>query len=112
MRWIIRLFVNAVAVFVAAQLLGSIEVNGFGAAVIAALILGIINTVLRPILVFFTFPITVVTFGLFLLVINAITFYVTGLLVPGFDVDGFIGAFLGALIVSIVSWVLNGLFRD
>lgn len=112
MRWLIRLLVNAVAVFVAAQLLNSIEVDGFGSAMIAALILAIINTFIRPILVFFTFPITIVTLGLFLLVINAVTFYVTGMLVPGFEVTGFWGAFWGALIVSVVSWALNGMFRD
>lgn len=112
MRWIVSLFLNAVAVFVAAQLLDSIEVNSFGAAVVAALVLAIINTFIRPILVFLTLPITIVTLGLFLLIVNAITFYVTGMLVPGFEVSGFAGAFWGALIVSIVSWILNSIFRD
>lgn len=112
MRWVIRLLVNAASVFVAAQLLDSIDVDGFGAALTAALILSVINTFFRPILVFFTFPITVLTFGLFLLVINAVTFYMTGVLVPGFTVTGFWGAFWGALIVSVVSWVLNGFVRD
>lgn len=112
MRWLIRLLINAIAVFVAAHLLKSIEVDGFGSAMVAAIILAIINTFIRPILVFFTFPITIVTLGLFLLVINAVTFYVTGMLVPGFEVAGFWGAFWGAIVVSVISWVLNGVFRD
>lgn len=112
MRWLVSLLVNGVAVFVAAQLLNSIEVDGFGSALIAALILAVINTFIRPILVFFTLPLTIVSLGLFLLVINAVTFFVTGMLVPGFEVTGFWGAFWGAMIVSVVSWILNSIFRS
>lgn len=112
MRWLVRLLGNAVAVFFAAELLNSVEVESFGSAVFAALILSLINTFFRPVLVFLTFPITVVTFGLFLFVINTVTFYVTGLVVPGFTVAGFWGAFWGALIVSVVSWLLTRLTRE
>lgn len=112
LRWLVRLLGNAVAVFFAAELLNSVEVESFGSAVFAALILSLINTFFRPVLVFLTFPITVVTFGLFLFVINTVTFYVTGLVVPGFTVAGFWGAFWGALIVSVVSWLLTRLTRE
>ena len=112
MRWLVGLLINGVAVLAAAFLLDSIEVDGFGSALIAAVILAVINTFIRPVLVFLTLPITVLSLGLFLLVINAVTFYVTGMLVPGLEVTSFWGAFWGALIVSVVSWALNGIIRD
>jgi putative membrane protein len=84
-----------------------IWVDGFWAALVAAFLLGIINTILRPILVLFTFPITVLTLGLFLLVINGLMLWLVSVLVSGFHVSGFWGAVLGSILISIVSWVLS-----
>jgi putative membrane protein len=109
--WIIRLLLNGLALFLAAQLVPGIEVKGFGTALLAALILGIVNTFIRPVLVFFTLPISFLTLGLFIFVINALLFWLVGSLVPGLEVDGFLSAFLGAIIVSLISWVLNGIWK-
>jgi putative membrane protein len=111
MGWIVRLLLNGLAVFLAAQLVPGIEVTGFGTALLAALILGIVNTFIRPVLVFFTLPISFLTLGLFILVINALLFWLVGGLVSGFEVSGFLSAFFGAIIVSIISWVLNGIWQ-
>src|SRR5690606_42137146 len=111
MGLIVRLLLNGLAVFLAAQLIPGIEVKGFGTALFAALILGIVNTFIRPVLVFFTLPISLLTLELFTLVINALLFWLVGSLVTGFEVHGFLSAFFGAIIVSIISWVLNGIWQ-
>jgi putative membrane protein len=75
-------------------------------------ILGFVNAVLRPILLLLTLPFTLLTLGLFIFVVNAICFALTAALVPGFELRGFTAAFFGALVVSIVSWVLNAVLAD
>ncbi|GAA5346355.1 putative membrane protein [Planifilum fimeticola] len=112
MGLIVRLLLNGLAVFLAAQLVPGIEVKGFGTALLAALILGIVNTVIRPVLVFFTLPISFLTLGLFIFVINALLFWLVGAFVSGFEVDGFLSAFFGAIIVSVISWALNGIWKS
>jgi putative membrane protein len=87
----------------------SISIQSAGAATIAALLLGLINTVLRPILVLLTLPVTVLTLGLFIFVINGLLFWAVASLVPGFDVSGFWSGVLGAIIFSIVAWLLSAL---
>ncbi len=109
MNWIIKLLLTGLALIIADYLLDSIHIDGYGTALLAALILGVINTIIRPILVFLTLPITILTLGIFILVINAITFYVTSMFLPGFQIEGFIGAFWGALIVGVISWILNSI---
>jgi len=79
---------------------------------IAGLVLGIINAIVRPVLVFLTLPLTLLTLGVFLLVLNAFCLWLTTVFVPGFQVDGFWAAFLGALVVSCVSWVLTAFLSD
>ncbi|HJV44709.1 MAG TPA: phage holin family protein [Bacillota bacterium] len=112
MHWIIRLLVSGLSLLVADLLLNSVRLSGFGTAIFAALILGIVNTIIRPILIFFTFPATIATFGLFLLVINAVTYWITSTLVPGFYVSGFWGAFWGAIITSVVTTIVNAFVKD
>ncbi len=94
---------NAVALLVVAYVLPGISVASFGSALVAALVLGLLNTVIKPLLILLTLPLTVVTLGLFLLVINALVFWWAGSILKGFHVDGFWWALLGALIYSIVS---------
>ena len=108
MFFIFRLLIHMVAILIISYLLpGLIRVEGIWAALVAAFLLGIINAILRPILVFFTLPITVLTFGLFLLVINGLMLWLVSALVRGFHVNGFWGAVLGSLLISIVSWILS-----
>lgn len=111
MKLIMKLLFNGLAVFVAAQLVPGIQVKGFATALFVALVLALINTLIRPILLLFTLPINILTLGLFTFVINASLFWLTGWLVSGFEVDGFASALLGAIIVSVVSWLLNTIWK-
>ena len=108
MFFIFRLLIHMVAILIISYLLpGVIWVEGVWAALVAAFLLGIVNAVLRPILIFFTLPITVLTFGLFLLVINGLMLFLVSSIVSGFHVNGFWGAVLGSILISLVSWVLS-----
>ena len=100
---------NAVALLVVAYILPGISVASFGAAMVAALILGLINTLVKPILVLLTLPIPILTLGLFLLVINALVFWFVGSILGGFKVNGFWWALIGALLYSIISSLLSTL---
>lgn len=107
-RFIVRLFITAAAVMLASQLFGDrIEARSFEGALLFALLLGILNAFLRPILLLLSLPLTLLTLGLFTLVVNALVFWVATLIEVGVRVDGFVGAFLGALVVSVVSFVAS-----
>lgn len=110
MRFLARLVLNGLAIIIAAWLLPGIHIASPWAALLAGVILGFVNAIVRPVLFFLTLPLTLLTLGLFIFVLNAICFGLTALLVPGFSVDGFFPAVFGALLVSVVSWMLNGLF--
>ena len=101
--------INALAVYATAHLLSGINVRNFGAAVVVALVLGFVNAVLRPVMVFLSIPFIIVTLGLFLLVINALMLQLSAALVDGFSVDGFWWAVAGSLVISIISWSLSSL---
>ena len=108
MHLLARLVINIVAILIISYLFPRvIRVEGFWAALVAAFVLGIINAILRPVLVFFTLPVTILTLGLFLLVINGLLLLLVAALVPGFQVNGFWGAVLGSVLTSIVSWMLS-----
>ena len=107
MRFLLRLLLNGVAIVLAANVITGIHLKGYGAALIAGAVLGLVNAFIRPILKFFTFPITILTLGLFTLVINTACFALTAELVDGFEIDGTVPAFLGALLVTVVSWMLS-----
>jgi putative membrane protein len=109
MRFLARLVLNGLAIIVAAWLLPGIQITSPLAALVAGVILGFVNAIVRPVLFLLTLPLTLLTLGLFIFVLNAICFALTAWLVPGFSVDGFFSAVFGALLVSIVSWILNGL---
>jgi len=112
MRLLVRILLNGLAILAAAWIVPGVALSGPVAAIVAGAILGIVNTLIRPILLVLTLPFTLVTLGLFIFVVNAICFAVTAALVPGFSVRGFGAALFGALVVSIVSWVMNGLLAD
>jgi putative membrane protein len=104
---LINLLVSAVAVFASAYILPGVHVTDFLTAIIVAIILAVVNAVLKPILVILTLPITIVTLGLFYLVINALMILLVAAIVPGFKVDGFLWAIIYSLVLSIVSSVLQ-----
>ena len=107
MGFLIRLVVNALALIAVAYVVPGIHVSGIGGALLAALILGIVNAILRPILIIVSLPLELITLGLFTLVINALLFWLVGALHVGLNVDGFWPAFWGAIVMSIVSWLLS-----
>lgn len=113
MKILLVWLVNALALIAVAYLMPSISVASFWTALIAALILGLVNAVIRPVLVLLTLPVSVLTLGLFILVINGLLFWFVGSFIEGFVVQGFWAGFLGAILFSIVSWALSALvFRD
>ena len=112
MGFLIRVVVNALAIWLATEIVPGIETRGVTAVVVAALVLGLVNAIVRPVLLVLTLPLTLVTLGLFLFVLNALCLWLTSAVVPGFEVRGFWPAFWGALIVSALSWAVNGFVSD
>lgn len=98
---------NALALIAVANFVPGIHVDGFAAALIAAFFLGLVNTLIRPILLILTLPVTMVTLGLFIFVINGLLFWFTGSILKGFVVDSFWSGVLGAVLYSIFSWALS-----
>ena len=109
MRLILLWILNAVALLAVTWLLPSITLSGFGSALVAALVLGFINTLIRPVLVLLTLPLTVLTLGIFYLVLNGLLFWLAGELLPGFEVAGFGSALLGAILYGVIAWALAAL---
>ncbi len=110
--FLIRWVVTALAVLAAAHLVNGITYDSWGALALAALILGVLNAVIRPVLLFLSLPFIMVTLGGFILLINAVVLKLTGLISPGFRVEGFWATVFGAIIISVVSWAFSGLFKD
>ena len=107
MKFLLRLLLNALAVMTAAYFVPGLTLTGPGAALLAGAVLGFVNAIVRPILFVLTLPFTLLTLGLFLFILNAVCLALTAALVPGFSIAGFWPAVFGALIVSLVSWVVN-----
>lgn len=106
---ILRWFLYSLIILFIAWLIPGISVSGLGSALIAILIIGLINAILKPLVYFVTLPINLLTLGLFSLVINALLFMLAGYLTPGFSVNGFWSALLGSLILSAVSVPVNNI---
>ena len=109
MRLLITWLINAVALFVLPYLTQSIRVANFSSALFAALVLALVYTLIRPLLVLLTLPVTVLTLGLFIFVINGLLFWLVANFVRGFEVAGFWSAVLGAILYSVISWALSSL---
>jgi putative membrane protein len=109
---LIRWVINALALLLISQVIKGIEVDSILSAFVAAAVLGVINAVLRPILLLITLPITILTLGLFVLVINGLMLYIAGSVVEGFHVSGFWPAVFGALFLSVISWIANAFIND
>lgn len=112
MGFLLRVLVNALAIWLATRIVSGIDARGTLAVLVAALVLAVVNAVVRPVLLVLTLPLTLLTLGLFLFVLNAFCLWMTSALVPGFAVRGFWAAFWGALVVSLVSTVLSIGLRD
>jgi putative membrane protein len=105
--FLLRWSINLLALVVAAKLIDGIRIDSIAMGILAAGIFGIVNAVIRPLVLLLTLPITVLTLGLFTFVINAVMLQIVASLVPGFTIETFRAAFWGGLVISIVSWVLN-----
>lgn len=111
-RLIGRLLINIFALYVVAYLVPGFTFTEPTAIVVASVVIGVINTFIRPILQLIALPITLVTFGIFALVINVFLLMLASWVVPGFDIDGFLTAFIASVLLSLVSWFLNKLTKD
>jgi len=109
MRLLLTWLINAAALMALPYLMHSVSVSNAGTALIAALVLGLVNTLIRPVLVLLTLPVTLLSMGLFILVINAVLFWMVSHWVEGFEVAGFWSAFLAAILYSVISWALSSL---
>jgi putative membrane protein len=107
MSFLLHWLITAVALYVAAQVLAGVSVASWTSLAIGALLIGLVNAFVRPVLTILTLPITILTLGLFYLVVNGLAFALAAWFVPGFNVASFGSAILGALVVSIVSWLLG-----
>jgi putative membrane protein len=107
---LIRLLISAVAIMGGAYFIPGVKVNNFGTALVLAVVLALLNFFVRPLLIIFTFPVTLLTLGLFLLVINVIIIYLATYFVKDFRVEGFVSALLFSLVISVISWLLHLFF--
>lgn len=112
MKFILRILLSALAVVLLANILPGIYVETFGIAVLVALVLSLLNFLVKPLLVILTLPVTIVTFGLFLLVVNALIILMADWLVSGFSVDGFWWALLFSLLLSLVQSILFAFLKE
>jgi len=107
MKIILKLAVNVAALYLVAYLVPGVKFDSFSTLLIASLVIGIINTFIKPIVKLLTLPINMVTLGLFTLVINIVLLMLAALLVPGFELGGLFSAIIASLLLTLVSWVLN-----
>ena len=107
MKLIVKWLLNATALLAVAALYGGVEVQSFGAALVAAFVIGLFNLFLRPLLILLTLPVTVLTLGLFLFIINALLFWAAANILEGFHVQGFVAALLGSFIYSAFGLVID-----
>lgn len=111
-NFIIYWLVVAISLWVASSVLPGVTIVGWQGLLIGSLVLGFINSSVRPLLTFLTLPVTVLTLGLFYLVVNGVAFALAAWLVPSFQVDGFGWAMLGAMVVAVTSWFVGGFLRS
>lgn len=112
MQILIALLLNAAALLLTAYVVPGFQVANFTTAILAAIVLGVVNTFIKPILSFVSAPFTIITLGLFTFVINAVVLFIVAAVVPGLKIEGWLPAILGAIVLSIVSTILNSVFKD
>lgn len=111
MHLLLRWFISALSVMAAAYIVPGVRIANGWTALVAAFAIGLVNALIRPLILLLTLPVNILTLGLFTLVINALMFWFASSIVKGFDVADFRAAFLGALVYWIISWLVNGLFK-
>ena len=109
MRLLLTWLINAIALIALPYVVSSITVDSFLTALLVAIVLGFVNAIIRPILVILTLPVTILTLGIFILVINGLLFWAVGSFWPGFHVNGFWAGVFGAIVYSIISWILSAI---
>lgn len=105
----VKIVINAIALLITAQIVPGFHITSFSSAIIAAIVLGIVNGILRPIMIIITLPINIMTLGLFTLIINALMIFVAAYFVRDFRVEGLMAAIIGSLVLSFISMLLNKL---
>jgi len=108
-RTLLHWLANALALLALPYIFTTIKVDSFTTALIVALVLGLVNTLIRPLVVLLTLPVTILTLGLFIFVINGLLFWAVGSFMPGFHVEGFWPGVFGAIVYSLISWLLSAL---
>ncbi len=108
---VIALFLNALALLATAYIVPGFHVASFQTAILAAIVLGVVNTFIKPILSLLSAPLTIVTLGLFSFVINAVVLFIAAAVVKGLTIDGWVPAILGAIVLSVVSTILNSVIK-
>ena len=111
-KFLLRAAFAAFGLWLASRVVAGIHIEGAGTLAGAALLLGVVNAIVRPVLIVLTLPITILTLGLFLFVVNAMTFGLVAYFLPGFHIAGFVPALLGSLLVSFISWTLTAFTKD
>lgn len=106
-HFLLTWLLTALAFIITSRVIPGIVITNFPAALVAVVVMGLVNAIVRPIIVLMTLPLTILSLGLFLLVINAISLWLVAYLTPGFDVNGFVPALLGSIVLSLVSGLLN-----
>lgn len=112
MQILINLIVSGIVVLISAYILPGVKVDGFLTAVVVAVLLSVVNTFIRPVILLLTLPLTILTLGLFSLVINALMVMLVGAIIPGFKVDGILWAIVFSIVLSLVSSVVNKVVPD
>ncbi len=112
MKLLIGWLLNALALLAVAYLVPDIHVSNFMSALIAAAVIGLANMLIKPVLLILTLPVTIITLGLFIFVINGILFWIAGYFLQGFDVKTIMAGIIGAIVYSIISWILSAILVD
>ncbi len=112
MQIIVALILNAVALIATAYIVPGFHVASFTTAILAAIVLGVVNTFIKPVLSIITAPLNIITLGLFAFVVNAVALFIVAAIVKGFTLDGWVPAILGAIVLSIVGTFLTAAFKD
>jgi putative membrane protein len=110
MRLLVIWLINAIALIALPYVVSGIVVKSFVTALVVAIVLGFVNAIIRPILVILTLPVTILTLGIFIFVINGLLFWAVGSFWPGFHVEGFWAGVFGAIVFSIISWILSAIY--
>ena len=105
--FVVRLLVTALGLWVAATIVPGVTIHGIGNLIVAALLLGVVNSIIRPIILILTLPLTLITLGLFIFVVNGISLSLVAWLMPGFALSGLVAAILGSVVVGLTSWLAS-----